>query len=224
MARNRRLLPPPRLVRHRELPPVIEPPLQDLPPLPPAPAGDLALFPGGPGRYRLTPELARRARETAMSDAEVRRRLEGKRHMPVGCSLIEHSERPEAADLLFLVYDYDRNVTLEVQLDPDARRVRRIDEVRCQPAPTEEEIARAAALACQDPRLAPHLQSDFEVTALVVSPVDPHHPRACHRQLDLRFGYPEERLPRCQALVDLSAGQVLDAGPLHRGRRPEGGS
>jgi hypothetical protein len=100
-----------------------------------------------------------------------------------------------------------------VLLDAGSLEVLDVDRRETQPAPVDEEIERAVALAREDARLAPHVV-DLRGVALLAAPSDPLDPRAGHRCFDVRFGEEDERLPRYWALVDLSAGEVLRAGPV----------
>jgi hypothetical protein len=114
--------------------------------------------------------------------------------------------------LVYVLYDYTDNFAIEVSLDKDATNIIDVAKYRYQPAPLEEEIERAIALAREDQRLKGKLTDELEGMAILVSPVDPSNPYFSHRQFDVRFGCPDERLPRYNALVDLSLELVLRVG------------
>jgi hypothetical protein len=213
------LPPPPRLLPESELPAIIEPPLRDLVTFPGhGTVEEWQPFESGPvpAEDQLLPEIVQRAQTVAMAHKEVQGLLDGKKYIPVGASLIEtedKSARPNR-QVLFVFYDYTDNLALEVLLDRNAEKVARVTRAPYQPPPTSEEIDQAITLARQDNRLAGKLTENLEGTAILVSPADPDHPQSSHRQFDVRFGYPDERLPRYSALVDLSTQTVLETGAL----------
>jgi hypothetical protein len=225
---------PPRLVRYGELPPTIKPPLRDMPP--PPDSGEVELweaFASGPAPEQLavTPELNGAAQATALAAEGVQSVLADKKYVPIGLSRLDVGKREASAQAgprprggrrreaawMFSFYNYTDNVAVEVLLDEGARQVLGVAESRYQPAPVQEELDRAVALARGDRRLAERLSDDLEGTAILVSPVDPDDPRAYRRLFDVRFGRPDERLPRYMALVDLGSETVLSAGPVDGG-------
>lgn len=211
---DRHLFPPPRMMPHGEFRPIIEPPLRDMAPFPGSEMIDeWETFMSGPVENLLTEELVRRAQAVALADERVKRWLNKKRYIPVGASLLEKRDEPRESSLLFVFYDYTDNLTIEVSLDRTAQEVTGVREAHYQPAPTEQEIEQAVSLARRDSRLTERLTDDLEGTAILVSPVDPDDPNYSHRQFDVRFGCPTERLPRYMALVDLSTETVVRVGP-----------
>jgi hypothetical protein len=238
-------LPPlaPRLLRYGELPPIMEPPLRDVPPAPESEGVELwERFESGPAPEQLavTQELTGRAQAAALAAGEVQRVLEGKRYVSIGLSRLDVSKRsgstqarptrrggrggqPEQAAWMFCFYNYTDNVAVEVLLDQNAQQILGVGEFRYQPAPVQEEIDRAVTLARGDRRLADRLAEDLEGRAILVSPVDPDDPSARRRLFDVRFGRPDERLPRYMALVDLGSETVLRAGPVPGGVAQQGG-
>jgi hypothetical protein len=163
---------------------------------------------------QLTRELAQRAQDTVLGSEEVQQMLDNKRYIAIGASLRE--DRVEnTTSLLFILYNYTDNLTIEVSLDENGQEVTEVMEARYQPPPLQEEIDQAIQLAREDSRLARrHLSDDLEGSAIVVSSVDPEDPYYNHRQFDVRFGRPDRRLARYGALVDLSTETVLRAGAL----------
>jgi hypothetical protein len=217
------LLPPQQILLRGESLPVIEPPLRDLrPPETPVQAEQWEPVSSGPLEIQnqLTEELAQRAQDTVLDTEEVRQVLDDKRYIAIGASLLE--DRIEnTISLVFILYNYTDNLAVEVSLDEYGQEVTEVMEARYQPPPLQEEIDRAIQLAREDSRLATrYLSEHFEGTALLVSSVDPEDPYYNHRQFDVRFGRPDERLPRYGALVDLSTETVLRAGALRPPPKP----
>lgn len=211
------LLPPPQILPLGEPRPIFEPPLRDLrPPDTPEQTEQWEPVSSGPLEIenQLTRELAQRAQDTVLGTEEVRQVLDDKRYIAIGASLRE--DRVEnITSLVFIFYNYTDDLAVEVSLDENSQEVTEVMEARYQPAPLQEEIDLAIQLAREDSRLATrHLSDDLEGTAIVVSSVDPEDPYYNHRQFDVRFGRPDERLPRYGALVDLSTETVLRAGAL----------
>jgi hypothetical protein len=209
---HRDLLPPPLLLPHGELRATIEPPLRDLAPFPGQEMVDeWEPFESGPAEDQLPEDLVRRAQTIALANEHVKRLLTSKRYISIGASLLDGDDK-KAASLLFIFYNYTDNLTIEVMLDRTAQEVGSVAEMRYQPPPPQQEIDQAIALARQDRRLAELVTDDLEGTAVLVSPVDPKSPYYSHRQFNVGFGCPDERLPRITALVDLSAETVIKVG------------
>jgi hypothetical protein len=222
---NRNLLPPPQMLPHGELRPVIEPPLRDLPPfVGPEMVEEWQPFASHSVESHLMADLALKAHEVAMKDERVKQRLTDKQCIPIGISLLENRDDPKAASLMYVFYNYTDNLAIEVFLDRTTQKIIDIVDSHYQPPPLQEEIEHAITLARQDSRLAERLTDDLEGTAILVSPIDPDSPYCFHRQFDVRFGSPDERLPRYMALVDMSMRKVLKAGPVcrHELRNQEG--
>jgi hypothetical protein len=219
-----RLLPPPRILPFGEFRPVIEPPLRDLRlPETPEQAEQWEPFSSSPleDQNQLTEELIQRAQAATLDAEEVRQMLADKRYIAIGASLRE-DRVDNTTSLVFILYNYTDNLTVEVSLDENARGVTHVAQEPYQPAPLQEEIDRAIRLARDDRRLAERLSEQLEGTAILVSPADPDHPQYNHRQFDVRFGRPDERLPRYWALVDLSTEIVLGAGSVQNNERQHG--
>jgi hypothetical protein len=211
------LLPPPPILPLGVSRPVIEPPLRDLrPPDTPEQTEQWEPVSRGPLEIQnqLTEDLAERASDTVLGTEEVRQVLDDKRYIAIGASLRE--DRVEnTTSLAFILYNYTDNLAVEVSLDENGQEVTEVIEARYQPPPLQEEIDQAIQLAREDSRLATRSRiDDLEGTAIVVSSVDPEDPYYNHRQFDVRFGRPDERLARYGALVDLSTETVLRAGAL----------
>jgi len=212
---SRHIFPPPRLLPHGEMAPVIEPPLHDMDPFPGAGAVDeWEMFHSGRGDFRLESELTRRAQVAAERDARVRKLLDGKRHIAIGASLREMRDKPNGrqAILRFVFYNYDQNLAVDVTLDTAAKNVLEVRTATYQPPPLQSEIDEAIRLARRDARLVDHLTDDLEAMAILVSEVEPRSANFSPRLLDVRFGCPDERLARFMAIVDLSTETVLKAG------------
>jgi hypothetical protein len=215
MEQKFKLLPPPRLISHRESVRVIEAGLREPQSLRPHEAvEEWEPFDCKAGEPGFTKEFIRKAQEVALADKRVRRLLADKRHVAIGASLRDASDdsKGERKSVLFVFYDYADNVVVEVTLDRSADRVTGVRTDYYQPQPNRQEIEEALGLVQHDQRLAEKLTEDLEGFAIVVSTVDPEHPSYHHRLLDVRFLCPADRMPRYLALVDLSTQTVLRAG------------
>jgi hypothetical protein len=207
---NQYVPPPPRLLPNGELRPIIEPPLREMVPFPGA--GSIEEWEHYASSFvenRLRTEVVNRAKDIAMADDRVKRLLGDKRHIAIGASLLEKRKEPKEVSLLYVFYNYTDNFTVEVYLDHDAQQITDVVKAHYQPAPLQQEIEQAIAMARKDRRLADRLTEDLEGMAIMVSPNDPDGAYYFHRQFDVRFGCPDERLPRFGALVDLSSETVI---------------
>jgi hypothetical protein len=215
-ALNRLLSPPPRIQPFVENWPVIEPPFRGQSPpyeqdaeewdaveSSPVPDGELMV---------LTDEALARIREVALGHEDVQRLLADRRYIAIGGTLRDSKEPGSRPSVLFILYDYTANETIEVMLERDSLEVIDVATARYQPAPLEEEIGRAIDLARQHEKMADRLTDGLVGTAILVTFDDPRDPRYNHRLFDIRFGCPDERLPRYLALVDLSTEEVISTG------------
>ena len=211
------LPPPPRQLPHAEAWPVIEPPFrnqrppwtQEIEEWEPFRSGSLAENPG-----LLTDDLTARIREAALYHEAVRRVLDGKRHVSIGASLRQDKEDGNAPVALFVIYVYDDDDTIEVLLDGTSLDLIKVATAKYQPAPVQEEIDRAIRLAAVHQSLAGRVGEDLEGSAILITRADPRDPLFGHRLLDVRFGCPDERLPRYAALVDLTTEAVVRSGEI----------
>lgn len=210
-------LPPPRMIPHGELWPVVEPPLRDqAPPMWLEEVEEWESFESDPLDDVLTEDMVRKVQEIALAHEDVKKLLTDKRYLPIGTSLLDNKrdDEPDVSSLLFIFYNYTDNLVIEVLLDWESLEVTEVTEAHYQPAPVEEEIEQAILLARADDRLANRLTDDLEGMVILVSPVNPDDPYFAHRLFDIRFGRSDERLPRYLALVDLSTETVLKVGPI----------
>jgi len=217
-----RLEPPPRLELLPERPPVLIPRLRDLPPFPGPVPDEMEPFAGEPARDPLAGRLDE-IRERVFAHERLRR-MRGGRFTEIGAGLRGKREADERLTVLHVVWDHEARVSIETTLDAETLEILDVVESTDQPAPTQEEIDRAVAIATADQRLAREAEGADGLVgmALLVSPVDPQDPLFGHRILDVRFICPEERLPRASALVDLTDETVLRVGdPCSH--RPESG-
>jgi hypothetical protein len=173
-------------------------------------------------------DLLALAEEIARADARVGEHLAGRRHAWLGASRLDAAKGKRGASVVVVIYDYERNVAVEVSLGGEGERleVTGVEEVGYHPAPSDEEVERAIELARGDRRVAGHLSEDLEATAILVSDVEQGDRHHGHRRIDVGFGRPDERLPSVRALVDLGAERVLGvhAEHGHRYEREEEGS
>ena len=200
---------PPKAREVYEPAPILDPPLRGMPEWPgprleaePEPFEVESRDPFG--------DLPARALETAREDDRVLEHLGGHRHEWLGASVGEDKES-ERRSALVVVFDYERNVAVEVRLEDGdgGLRVESVDDAAYHPAPSDEEVRRATELARGDRRVAAQLSDDLESTAILVSDVeqgDRHHGA---RRIEIGFGRADERLPRIRALVDLTEERVL---------------
>ncbi len=207
---------PPRERAPQEFPPVIEPRLRDMPGFPgPEIEGGFQRVEGAAVPDRDRTEVLQRAQKVALADDRVRERLAGHRYAALGASLLEdRKEEPRDIRVLALFHDYEAGRTIEVELASAGKElsVARIEEVDYQPAPSDEELERAIALAREDPRLAARVSRELTPMPILVSAVEPGDRHHGTRRIAVSFGRPDERLPRVQALVDLGAQRVLGVG------------
>ena len=221
---NRQLLPPPRLRPNDELPPVIEPPLRELAASRPRGAvEEWEHFESAPLEHPLTEELVRKAHETVMADERVKELLAGKRFLAFGAGLRDADDEKRGATYLrFMIYNYTDAMPIAINVDSTGQRVIGITlptaaRPAC-PCPSGiVELEQAIALARRDQRLTSDQLAGLEATAILVVPSNRNDPNFRHRQFDIRFGYPNERLPRFMALVDLNTETVLRAGAGYPG-------
>ncbi len=203
---------PPEFKPYGEPPAIIEPPLRDLVPFPGEAVDERLPFESDRPEYQLTPELIKRAQVLALADERVRERLGVGRYMLTSTSLRDVKEGPDV--VVVTGYNYTENRAIEIYLDKEIQRVYKVIDVHFQPVPHPEEVEYAIALSREDEHLKRWLSEDLEGTAILVSPVDPEDKYYFHRMFDVRFGRPDERLPRYTALVDMSNEIVIEAGPL----------
>jgi len=158
-----------------------------------------------------TEELVARAQARARAAPEVRKLLTGKRAIALGVSRLPGPKDGKLTDapILVLFYSYTDSLAIEVTLDRSAGRVREVKTARYQPTPIPEEVERAIELARRDARLEPYLREGMRGTVMPQNAADPRDGLADHRLLDVMFLYPDERMPRYKALVDLDTERVL---------------
>jgi hypothetical protein len=211
------LLPPPMLVERGELPPVIEPALVGVPaferPLP----DQIQPFASEPTEEAVSPELAATVHATVLGHEPMAKHLEGKRYEWIGVSVVDSKAASDSGwgkgtALLAILYSYPDNRAIEVRLDSAGRKVEAVEHLAYQPPPTAAEIERAIALARGDERLAGQITEDLVGSAILVSSSDSLSPTFNHRQFDVRFAGPCDRLPSHTALVDLSRETVVSVG------------
>jgi hypothetical protein len=214
------LLPPPRQLPHAEAWPVIEPPFRNHRPPSTQEIEEWEAFRSSPLEENaglLTDDFAARIRETALYHEAVRRMLDGKRHVSIGASLRQDKAEGGTPVALFVIYVYDDDDTIEVLLDGSSLELIKVAAAKYQPAPVQEEIDRAIRLARLHENLANRVDDGLEGSAILITRADPRDSLAGHRLLDVRFGCPDERLPRYAALVDLSTETVIRAGEIGTG-------
>jgi len=210
------LAPPPAYVLLDEPLPVVEPPLRGQR-IPRAPEGITEwehVASDEPSTATVAREQVARAAEAALADERVTQALGKGAHQVIGTSIVARGEKGAGEDaVLFVAYSYAEDRAIEVLLDAGSLEVLDVARSEAQPAPVDEEIERVVALAREDGRLGQQV-ADLRGVALLAAPSDPLDPRSTHRCFDVRFGGDDERLPRFWALVDLSTGEVLRAGPV----------
>jgi hypothetical protein len=213
MSTRRFRLPRPQLEAERaEAPAVIEPPLRDIPEYDGMYVeGGFQPFQSESFRVPVDDELARRVREVTLADERVQRVLGDSRHVVVGVSRrVDDKDRRTTATLL-VAYRYDDERAVEVWLGGEEGdvQVAEVIEADYQPAPGDEETARAIELARGDRRLGRDIADDFEATVILTSDVAPGDRHYGRRRFIVGFGPADERQPRVRALVDLGADEVL---------------
>lgn len=210
-----------------EPPPVIEPPLRDIPEYDGMEIeGGLKPFRSEPLRPPVDDQLARQVRDVAFADERVQQALDDRRHVVIGVSPRDDDKERCIPATLLVAYRYDDEQTLEVWLEGEDEDLQVADviEVDYQPAPADEELARAIELARAHRWLGPMITEGFEATVILTSDVGPGDRHYGRRRFIVGFGPADERQPRLRALVDLGADEVLavetsDARPI--GKRVE---
>ena len=208
------LLPPPRVLQHGELPPVIEPALHGVPAFD-GPAPDhFEPFVSEELPSAVSGELLERIRGTVLEHGAVREQLAGVRFEWIGVSVLDEKADGGDGALLAVLYSYRDDQAIEVRLDRDGETIHDVSVLAYQPPPNEAEIERAIELARADPRLAERMSDDEQLvgTAILVGSSGQESPSLNHRRFDVRFGCPSERLPRFMAMVDLSREAVVSVG------------
>jgi hypothetical protein len=204
------LLPPPRVLQHGELPPVIEPALAGVPAFDGPTPDHLEPFASEELPSAVSTESLERIRVAVLEHRTVKKHLAGVRFEWIGVSVLDEKEGEET--MLAILYSYASNRAIEVRLGREGEEIQDVSVHAYQPPPTEEEIRQAVELARSHPRLTEEVGDDLVGTAILVSPSDPESPSFNHRQFDVRFGCPSERLPRFAAMVDLSREAVVRVG------------
>ncbi len=211
------LLPPPVLAERAELPPYIEPGLAGVPafdrPLP----DQIQPFAFEPVAPKISAELATSVQQVVLAHESVRRHLEGKRYEWIGLSVMDAKAAAEGGagkepSLLAVLYSYGANRAIEARLDAAGKQVEAVEMLAYQPPPTNAEIERAIAIARADNRLRGQIADNLIGTAILVSSTDSQSAAFNHRQFDVRFAGPCDRVPRHAALVDLSTETVVSVG------------
>lgn len=207
-AKQAYLLPPPRLLPHGELPPIIEPALRGVPAFDGPRPDHFEPFEAEELETAVSDDSLERIRQRVMADTNVREQLGGERFEWIGVSVLDEKAVEETGEgpLVAVLYSYDRNRAVEVQLDRDGETVQDVSVRAYQPPPTDGEIRRAIEIASAHQRVSEHV-GELEGTAILISP-----PNTNQRLFDIRFGCPNERLPRFMATVDLSRQSVVRVG------------
>ncbi len=208
------LLPPPRVLQHGELPPVIQPALYGVPAFDGPTPDHFEPFASKELPPAVSPELLERIRETVLKHKDVKERLDDERFEWIGVSVRDEKagEGGVEGTLLAVLYSYSANRAIEVRLNRDGQKIHDVAVLAYQPPATAGEIERAIELARSHPELAEQLSNDLVGTAILVSLTDHESPGFDHRGFDVRFGCPSERLPRFMAMVDLSRETVVSVG------------
>ena len=223
MATQHRLPPPPRPYEYGEFRAIIEPPIRDMVPFPGKEGVDeWEPFHSEGGKDPLPLELVSLAEKTSLADQRVKKLLDGKRFTRIGASWPDVRGKEESGSLLFVFFNYDDGLAIDVTLEPNGMAVRDVAAKRYQPAPTAKEVEEVIALAREERRLSKLLTDDMEGMVLLISPSDPADPLYGHRLFDVRFGYADERLPRYWTHIDLSSKRVLKVGRTDRQPMPGG--
>ena len=121
-------------------------------------------------------------------------------------------ERPE---LRVVWYAYNTDQRIEVSTDDTGAEVRDVLVDSCQPALTDGELTLANNLVTKSGQL----PGACDGRGILVEVTNRGCPRYGHRLVDLRFDPNGTRLPRWRALVDLSAGELVDAGDVPGGEQ-----
>ena len=193
-----------------EFPPIIEPALKGLKALPikVSLVDDEELQPVHERFEHISTETASRIYQLVEANQDFKK-LVGERYVNIGISKIE--QRKESDSYLLVAYNYQSNRAVEVSFDCKLN-LKKVEEANYQPAPTNEEIRRAVALARNDERIRPYLSEEMTGGGILTHILDREDPNCGTRLLDVRIGYDDERLPIVRALVNLGEDRVVAAG------------
>lgn len=216
------LLPPPVLAERAELPPFMEPRLAGVPPFDRPLPDQIEPFAFEPVAPIVSAELAARVQEVVLAHQSVSGHLEGRRYEWIGISVVDAKAAAEggsgsATSLLAVLYSYGANRAIEVRLDSVGKQVEAVEVLAYQPPPTNAEIKRAIEMARADRRHRGQIADNLVGSAILVSSTDSQSAAFNHRQFDVRFAGPCDRLPRHAALVDLSTETVVSVGACCEG-------
>jgi hypothetical protein len=177
---------------------------------------DLKILETQPVYFAITPALKARLAEVALQSDAMRRTL-GKRFAFMGAELVEAAKieegqrPPEQRDAIVTFYSYDRNVAVQA-LVRDGEILNVEERSGFQPPETEEEVAAATRLALQDSRLKA-VSDAYEPRGLITEAGEGER-NAGNRLIYISFERRGTAVAEYFALVDLTLGEVLDAGPV----------
>jgi len=140
---------------------------------------------------------------------EVRNLIEGRDYKYFGVRNAEHKREPENAVNIFYIYVYGDNYTVEVHFDVHFKEIIGVYKTHEQPAPEDDEIKQAIAIARNDHRLAELITEPMVGQAILLAGSQPQDKNFGRRIFDVQFGHPEKRLPLFKAFVDMSLRQVI---------------
>lgn len=211
------LLPPPVLAERAELPPFMEPRLAGVPAFDRPQPDQIEPFAFESVAPKVSAELATTVQQVVLAHESVKRYLEGKRYEWIGISVVDAKAAADAGSgqersLLAVLYSYGANRAIEVRLDSAGKQVEAVEKLAYQPPPTNAEVQRAIEIARADSRHRGQIGDDLIGSAILVSSTDSQSEAFNHRQFDVRFAGPCDRLPRHAALVDLSTETVVRVG------------
>jgi hypothetical protein len=154
--------------------------------------------------------------ERAKGSPKVKRALGNKRFERMGLSIPEPKEGDPANRAVYVVYRYDDQTALDIEVDLTSVEVVDVREVDYEPALTASEERRAIAEARRNPVIAalPKI-NDLEPRVLGSQSQPEEERRQMEprgpRQAQVAFFANEERLPRAVAVVDLATDRVVKA-------------
>jgi hypothetical protein len=203
-----------------EHPAIVEPPLRELPEFRGVEVSDAEPVEADWTDEPEWRELSARIREVALSDDRVRQAFADRRHVVIGVTA-RSVKRARAASYQLVAFGYEDGLAYEVTVidGEDGLAVRDVTSADYQPAPADEEIEAAVALARGNPRIADRIEPRYEAQALLVSAVDvgdEHHGR---RRFSVVFGPADERLPRIHSIVDLTTEELVSVHIDNGGQR-----
>jgi hypothetical protein len=140
------------------------------------------------------------------------RKLLGEKFVHIGVRTSEDTKQKSTV-VRAMFYSYSNQVAVEAILDGRGRVVG-LEDLRYQPAATDEEIRQADVVARRLLRKHDGWSDDLNSGVIAITNDDPTSPDYGRRLMDVRFFKPDERLAQLMAIVDLGKGKITRSGSV----------